>query len=135
MSPISSRTVSTGDETYPLVFVGPVDHPAPVEIDPANFTANEIDADGYLKPGVPLEADGTLVGAAPAFVYGCNIEAVKVAESNSGADLAAADPVVVNVATICQVNRDLLEDVLGRALTANELAGFAAAGSRSVLIG
>jgi hypothetical protein len=135
MFPARKERISTGDMAYPNVFVGPVDHPAPVEVDPANLNTDYVDARGYLKPGMPLRIDGTRITAAGQAVFGCNIEALKVAASNSVDDLAAADPVKVPVATIAQVNADLLEDVLGRALSADERAAFGAAGSRIVLIG
>lgn len=134
MSPILQRRVSTGDSIYSSVFVGPVDHPASVRVTPSALAAGVVDAHGYIPSGFPLAKDGTTVGAGEA-VFGCTIEAVKVAPSGSAADLAAAtDPVDVTVGTIGQVNRDILEDNLGRVLTAAEIAGFGLAGSHLVLI-
>jgi hypothetical protein len=130
--PISSRRVSTGDMVYPNVFLGPVDHTFPVEVDPSDLDNVYVDARGYLKPGAPLATDGTLVGAGDT-VVGVNVEAFKVAASNSNADLAAAAVVRVAVAAHCMVNRGILEDVLGRALTSDEVAGFE--GTTIVLVG
>lgn len=131
--PISQSRISTGDEAYSNVFVGPVDHPATVTVDPSALGDTVVDADGYIPAGFPLSAAGAAVGVGVA-VFGCLIEATKVAASNSAADLTAAANVDVVVGTIGQVNRAILEDNLGRALTADEIAGFGLAGSHLVLI-
>lgn len=120
---------------YSLPFVGPINHTAQIEVDITALTNAEVDAQGYLKPGVPLRRDGTRVTAGGQFVHGVTIEPLKVADGNEAADLAAASAAQqIAVATICQVNRALAEDQLGRAYTANELAAFDAAGSRVVLL-
>ncbi|HSH45054.1 MAG TPA: hypothetical protein VK966_04320 [Longimicrobiales bacterium] len=118
---------------YASPFVGRADHTLAIRITPGDFTTDEVDAHGYLKPGVPLDRDGALVGAAPAHVFGCVAEAVKIADDNAAATLAAADAVDVAVVVLGVVNRDVLEDILGRALTADEAAGFDRAGSKLVL--
>lgn len=219
--PMSVAT-RAGYPDYGNPFVGPVQHTVPVAVPIADLTADEVDARGYLKPGVPLTLAGALVAAmtrstlgSPAAggsnvgdgtvgsvvggwgaptetitltciseaanagtfrvegsksgvigvatvavpfvspiinftiadgatdfdigdtftiaatagaldrVHGCVVEAVKVAASNSDTDRTAAGTVPVVVATHGLVNRDLLEDILGRALTASEIAGFA----------
>ncbi len=53
--------------------------------------------------------------------YGANVEDVKVAAGNTAALLDAATDINVTVATACGINRDILEDSLGRALTDDEL--------------
>ena len=130
-------TMSGGGEVHPTPFLGPQSHPAPVRITPSNFTVAEVDARGYLKAGTPLLRTGALVTAvvtAGEAIYGCLIEATKIAESNSVADLAAADAnQTVIVATICTLNRAILEDALGRALTAGELAAANAPGGGAVV--
>lgn len=100
----------------------------------------------YNGPGVnfTINAGGTAFVAGDQYtialvasdaVYGCTIEPVKVALTGSATDIAAASTAVdVTVGTIGQINRDILEDNLGRALTAGEIAGFGLAGSRIVLI-
>lgn len=127
--PITKRTVLTAGSNYGRPFVGSVNHPAQIRVNVALLTSREVDAYGYLKPGVPLAKTGILVGAAPAYVYGVVPEPIKVAESNAGADLTAAGNVEVTVHTHGQVNRAIIEDNLGAVLTANEIAGFVAAGS------
>lgn len=133
--PMNVSQPTSESSSYSLPFVGPIDHTAQIEIDITALTDDEIDAKGYLKPGVPFRRDGTLVSGGGQFVFGVTIEPLKVADSNSATDIAAASAARnVAVATICQVNRALAEDQLGRAYTANELAAFDAAGSRCVLL-
>lgn len=119
-------TKKAGGTSYGNPFISPVNHPANVLIDVSTLTTDEVDSKGYLKPGVPVNKTGDLVTAG--FVYGVTIEATRIAEDNT--DLANAPDVFVAVATIAQVNRDIVEDNLGRALTAAEIAGFDAAGSK-----
>ncbi len=54
--------------------------------------------------------------------YGANIEAVKVAAGNTAALLAAAVDIDIAIATVCMIQRHILEDSLGRALTGGELS-------------
>lgn len=131
--PISVTTPSGAGADYGSPFVGPVDHQASIGVDLSNLTDDEIDSKGYVKPGVPLTKAGALLGAGD-FVYGCVIGAVKVAADNDSATIAALGVIQIAVATICQVNQDALEDILGRALTADEIAGFDTAGSKVVLL-
>ena len=127
----NSVTTRAGRTVYGNPFVGPVNHTVAIRLDVSDLTAVEIDADGYLKPGVLLKEDGTIIDAtAGEFAYGAVVEAVKVAASNVAADIAAATDIDVTVAVIALLNRDILEDILGRALSAAELAAIRAAGSR-----
>lgn len=102
-----------------------------VRVDISDLTTAEVDADGRIKPGLPLRKTGDIIGSGNA-VYGVVIEAVKIVAANpTDASLAANTgtfPVVVG--TIGTVNRDVAEDNLGRALTADEIAGFDLAGSK-----
>ena len=125
----ASITSTTGGLTHGNPFVGPVNHTRQIKPDISALTTAEIDENGYLKPGVPFTAAGLLPGAGTV-VFGVTVEATKVAASNAAAAIAAVttDP-FVTVATLCQVSQDIIEDNLGRALTADELAAFAAAGS------
>lgn len=120
-------TTTAGGTNYASPFVGPVDHVVHIKIDISGLTTDEVDADGYLKPGVPFLSTGLLVTAGA--VYGVTIEAAKVAADNASATLAAATDVLIACATHGIVNRDIAEDNLGRAYAAAEIAGFAAAGS------
>lgn len=132
--PMEITTVAAGNN-YGNPFIGPIDHTDQITVDVSGLTTDEVDAYGYLKPGVPLARTGILVGASPAYVYGVVIEAVKIVPINpTNGTLAAVtvDPIVA-VAVVGVVNRDIAEDNLGRAYSANEIAGFDAAGSKIVL--
>lgn len=128
MSPIRVTTPSGSGLDYANPFIGPVDHTLQVAVTLSGLTSAEIDSYGYLKPGVPFAADGTTVGAGE-YVYGVTVEAVKVANDNATATIAALTTQQVALAIIGMVNRDVVEDMLGRAYTAAEIAGFALAGS------
>lgn len=67
-------------------------------------------------------------------IFGVTVEPVKIAASNAAADLTAGANVDVAVATICTVNRAIIEDELGRVLTANEILAYDAAGSGCKLL-
>lgn len=126
---------TAGGRTLANPFIGGVDHPAQITVDVSGLTTKEVDTFGYLKPGVPLTKAGILVGASPAFVYGVTFEAQKIVPDNPTNDTLAAvtaDP-IITVNTVGHVNRDVIEDNLDRALTANEIAGFDAAGSKVAL--
>lgn len=204
--PLTRTVVAAAGKDYTSPFVGPVDHTDVVKVDVSALTTDEVDADGVLKTGVALKADGTLVSRAPGlkqalitggaagdhtvtgiatsdklvsvyhytpgsasafadltgeftisaadtinnaggtstasdtllvtyvsdaeYVFGVVLEAVKVATGNTSALLTAATDIEVAVAVIGQVNRDIAEDNLGRAYTANEVLAFDAAASR-----
>jgi len=94
-----------------------------IEADSGNWTANTDDLTnaGDLVTAAFVDATPTAIGANITRAYGANIEAVKVAAGNTGAFLAAATDIDIAIATICQVNRAILEDSLGRSLTSGEL--------------
>lgn len=127
--PMRTRVVTSPGQLYGRVMHGITEYTAQRAINVAALTANEVDADGWLKPGVPFDVNGALIGVGVA-VFGISIEPIRVANSNSAPDLTAAGAAVqVALATIGQVNRKICEDNLGRVFTANEIAGFAIAGS------
>lgn len=105
-------------------FVGPIDHTVGIQVNLALLTNKEIDTYGFVKPGVPLTKAGILV--ATGAVFGVTVEAIKVADDNATATIAALGIQELAVATIAQINQDMAEDILERAYTAAELAGFAA---------
>lgn len=55
-------TAYSGVSLYTSPFIGPVDHTAQIRLDISGLTTNEVDSDGYLKPGVPLTKGGLRVG-------------------------------------------------------------------------
>lgn len=128
--PIGIESLSTEQTIYgyPFTEILATDE---VRVDISDLTTAEVDADGYLKPGVHLRKTGDVIAAGNA-LYGVTIEPVKiVAAGPTDASLAANTgtfPVVVG--TIGSVNRDVVEDNLGRALTADEIASYDIAGSK-----
>jgi hypothetical protein len=114
---------------YASPMVGPVDHTAHIKLDTSALTTGEVDADGYLKPGLPLLQTGLPVTAGA--VFGVVHEAIKLPLTvipPTDVSLAAEtkDPLIA-VATHGIMNRDIAEDNLGRALSGAEVTGFATA--------
>lgn len=132
-----SISSTAGGQSHGNPFVGPIDHTAHVKVDISGLTTKEVDVNGYLKPGVPLKQNGTLVGSG-AFVFGVTVEAARlnlaVVPPTDGTLASETGDVFVAVGTIGQVSQDIIEDTLERALTADELAGFDMAGSKLTLI-
>lgn len=122
---------TTGGTIHAPVFVGKILNTDVVQVDISDLTTKEVDADGYLKPGVPFAKDGSLVGSGVA-VHGVTIEAIKLPHATippTNVSLAADTgtcPVAVGFGLI---NRDVAEDNLERAYTSDEIAGFDLAGS------
>jgi len=132
--PLRAKSLASGGDVYGYPFVGPINHTGTVRVDVSALTSDEIDENGYLVPGVPLKVDGTLVSGTGEVIYGVVIEAIKVAEGNAAGDIAAGVDQDVALALIGVVNRDIVEDNLGRVLSADEIAAFAAAGSSMRLL-
>lgn len=117
-----SVTTTAGGTGYVDIRVGGSHNIHQALIDVSNIAA-DIDDDGYIPPGLPLQAAGTLVSGADqvvAFVVGP--EAVQA---------GAADH-MANVFLDGALNRDAIEDNIGRALSANEVAALAAGGFKLV---
>jgi hypothetical protein len=128
--PFGVKTTAGGTVHAP-VFVGKIVNTDSVVVDISDLTTNEVDVDGYLKPGVPFMKDGSLVGSS-GVVWGVTIEPIKLphatippTNTSLGADTGTC-PVAVGFGL---VNRDIAEDNLGRAYTSDEIAGFDLAGS------
>lgn len=130
----NSFTKTSGGTDYGSPFVGPVNYTLGINVTLSGMTTAEVDANGVLKPGVPLQRAGTLVSGATQSIFGCVAEATKVAASNSGTDLTAAGTKEIAVVLQGAINRDILEDILGRTLTANEIAAFGPGFSRVILL-
>ena len=112
---------------HPLVSaVRDVDH---VKLDVSTLTVVEVDGYGYIKPGVVLQQNGSIVTAGSQIAYGIVIEAEKLPNRVNNTNLAAdtTDPLIA-VCTDGLINRDIVKDNLGRDLNANELAALAAGG-------
>lgn len=80
-------------------------------LDAAGLAASR-DADGYLPPGLPVLATGLPVTAGTALGY-IGPEAVKLGSVNTFGNIIMGGG----------LNRDMIEDNLGRVLSAAEIAG------------
>lgn len=75
------------------------------------------DAEGYLPPGLPIAVDGTPIGSSEA-VYGIiGPEPVKMGSADHFGNMIFSGT----------LNRNAIEDNLGRVLSADELAGMPSA--------
>lgn len=120
-------TNTSGGMGHAPVFVGEIGGTDVVKVDISDLSSYEVDSDGYLKPGVPFMKDGNPVGSS-GVVWGVTIEPIKITTGNTDTILDAETDCFVTVGFgLC--NRDVMEDNLGRALTADEIAGFDLAGS------
>lgn len=132
--PITIEDVAAEASTYGHPFVGPgAQYTDVVKVDLSGLTIDEVDTKGYLKPGVPFRKTGVLVTSGIP-VWGVTLEPIKlplatVPPTNGTLATETADCFVA-VGTVGIVNRDIIEDNLGRALTADEIAGFDLAGSQ-----
>lgn len=126
--PMKVTTSAIGGQDYGNPFVGPTLFPSQIAVVLTGFTSAEIDSLGYLRPGTPIKVDGTLVSGAAQVIHGVIPEAIKVANGNAAGDISGAGTQQLTVITIGQVNKKIIEDNLGRVLTANEISAFGAAG-------
>lgn len=121
---------TAGDTTYGPVFIGEILAMEQVLIDVSELTTDEVDADGWLKPGVPFKQDGTLADGS-GHIYAVNPEPqdlqLATVPPTNGTLSADTKTFPLGMGTMGTVNRDIIEDNLGRALTANELTAFATA--------
>ena len=93
---IEIENIASSGALYGHPFVSPVRDPDHVKLDVSTLTAAEVDAYGYIKPGVPLQQNGALVSAAGQTVHGIVIEAEKLPHRRDNANLAtdSSDPLI-----------------------------------------
>ncbi len=85
------------------------------KLDVSTLTSND-DADGVLPPGLPIRTDGAPVsGGTDALIGVIGPEPIKI----------GTDDIFANVITSGNLNKNAIEDNLGRSLSANELAALA----------
>lgn len=125
-----TRTV--GDTLYPDPFIQ-AGHVTSVVVDVSALTTTFVDADGYLKPGTILRINGTVVSGADQIAFGMVRFPIKVAATNTDTALGAGVDIPVPVVTHGVVNTTLCADLLGRALSANELAALVLGGGNIVV--
>lgn len=120
-----SVSKETGGTGYGNPFVNGIGEMLQIVVDISELTTKEVDADGYLKPGVMFKSDGTQPDGS-GFVYGVNPEPIKIITYVPTDALLAADtgtiPVGCGVSGV--LNRDIIEDNLARAMTANEVTAL-----------
>lgn len=121
---VKVQTTHAGGNLYQSAFVGaPPGAAVALNIDPSNFKAascDYVDADGNLKPGSLIQADGTPVsgaGQTAAYIIGYT---TRIAETNSDADLDAAVNQQIGVWTRGNLSKASIELNFARALSANE---------------
>ena len=126
-------STTTGTSTYGNPIVGTPGPLLQVVVDISGLTTAEVDADGRLKPGVMFTSAGVLVSSG--FVYAINPEPIKIVDYVPTDVLLAADTATIPVGMITGgvINRDIVEDNLGRSMTGAEIAGCTAAGSQFTL--
>lgn len=121
---------TAGTTLYAPVFVGEILAMEQVPIDISELTTAEVDQDGWLKPGVSFKQDGTRPDGS-GHVYYVNHESqdlhLDTVPPTDASLLADTKTFPLGMATMGTVNRDIMEDNLGRVLSANELSAFAAA--------
>lgn len=128
----STVTKTGGGDAYGSPFVNEPKDILHVKVDVSALTNAEVDTDGYLKAGVPLTIDGLAIGASNTKRVGILQESIKIHTDNTSLAGVTNDP-FIGIAFTGAVNRDIIEDNLGRALTANEIAGLNGVGSNITL--
>jgi hypothetical protein len=140
--PLIFGTATTSTVTYVNPFVGPPQMPVQLLVDVSTLTAGatgEVDAYGILKPGTPFGLSGgklVVPVATGGFTYGVTAAPIQLdaagaatgAVTSTSLDSDTDQPITVYCGGV--VNRDLAEDNLGRAYSADEIAGFTIAGSQ-----
>lgn len=125
MAPIKVKDLAEQEDMYSWVILGDINERLSLQIDPVDFDGLDVvDEDGYLIPGTVLAGDGinlAPVTAPAAIARGVVLAPVQIAESNSTADLTAADALDVVIVVNGTIEQALAESNLGRAYNANEL--------------
>lgn len=122
------ETTQAAGEGYASAFIGPVDHRRNINVDVTALPADTgsggaLDADGVLKPNYPLQDTGAPISA-PGQRAVVTVEARKLLKDNVAATIAAGGTRMIGCADRGQVNRKIMEDTMGRALTADEISAL-----------
>lgn len=125
---------TTGTTTYGNPIVGEPGPLLQVVVDISELDTKLVDADGFLVPGAMFKSDGTQPDGS-GFLYAVNPEPIKIIDYVPTDVLLAADTDTIPVGCVTGgiLNRDIIEDNFGRAMTANELAAVIAAGSQFIV--
>lgn len=103
-----------------------------VKVDISALTNKEVDAQGFLKPNVPLSLLGVALAGAAGEVPCVTVEPIKVHTDNTTLSGVTNDPFIACAVT-GTLNRDVTEDVLDRVLTTAEIAALNGPNSKIVL--
>jgi hypothetical protein len=124
-------TNTAGGITHGDPFVGGAHDATNIKVDVSTLTTDWVDAYGFVKPGCPLQIDGTLAGTgASQTAYCVVIGARKIPGTTTNVGIGTnTNDFILGAATSALLNRDIIEDNIGRVLSANELAAFAASNS------
>lgn len=138
--PLSFPTGQASTTTYTNPMVGTPGPTVQLKVDMSALSAGAaevVDAYGVLKPGAVFDlSSGLLIPVLTGEpVYGVVIEPIQLvaagsatgAVTTSSLDSDVDQPITVCISGV--VNRDIAEDSMGRAYTADEIAGFNIAGS------
>jgi hypothetical protein len=131
-STLYSQVVQAGgDDSYGLPILHPDQAlPTAYMLDISTLDNTVVDANGILIPGTVLRETSagsgilTLIDAGSQTLFGLVYTRIRVALDNETATLAAAADFPIVVATQGTINRQIVEDNLQRALTANELTAI-----------
>lgn len=127
MPPITSSKTA-GKARYSFPIIGGISERLQITLDVSALDGTGlVDANGVLKPGGPLRRATkvlTPVSGITQVVLGVTFEEVKVAKSNSTADLTAATDIPVVVAVSATIDRAIVENNLGRVLSADEVSAI-----------
>lgn len=127
MPPISSSKTA-GKTRFSFPIIGGIDERLSVQLDVSTLDGTGlVSDDGYLKPGAVLRNNAKVLNpitATAQVALGVTFEEVKVAKSNSTADLGAATDIPVVIAVSATIDRAIVENNLGRVLTADELTAL-----------
>lgn len=116
--PMKSEVTAAAGSAYIDIRAGAYNNIHQQIIDVSALAA-AVDADGYLPPGLPLLAAGGPVTAAAQTATGVvGPEAVELGSADHFGNVFKDGP----------LNKDAIEDNLGRALSADELSALAAGG-------
>lgn len=124
---------TAGGTAYGHPFIGPMGPLEHVKIDLSVLTTNEVDSAGYLKPGVPFKLAsglGVLVTAGTDSIYGVCPEATRLNVTVPPTNTTLAAETGDHFVGLCisgLISRDIGEDNLGRAYSANEITAFTVA--------
>lgn len=122
------ETTQAAGESYASAFIGPVDHRRNVNVDVTALPADTgsggaLDENGVLKPNYPLRDTGAPISG-PGQRAVVTVEGSKLLKDNVAATIAAGGTRMIGCADRGAINRRIMEDTMGRVLTADEISAL-----------